>query len=594
MTHEVKNNLETGASADDRSGESAPADKAAIFGQGARVQAPEVNAAEVKIVDGKAAPRKSKKIFAWTLSLILIVVAVIGFLNRHAFLKSGSEQAVSGRERKILYWVDPMHPAYKSDKPGTAPDCGMDLVPVYEDGGEAASLPPGVVKISAEKQQLIGVTYGTVTHRQISKTLRAVGRVAYDETKVAHVHSRTEGWIEDVFVDFTGKEVKKGQPLVSLYSPDLLQTQQEFLLAIKGRRELSESPFEGAAAGAEALYDSARRRLELWDISEDQIKEVERTGRPIKALTLPSPASGIVLTRNAYPKQRVMPDTELYSIVDLSSVWIVADIYEYEVPDVAPGQTATVTLPYMPGRTFKGRVTYVYPQLDNTTRTLKVRVEVANHNLALKPDMYANVELSISHGKKLVVPQEAVMDSGSEQVVFVALEGGYFEPRRVQLGQKVDNNYVVLGGLNAGERIVTSGNFLIDSESKLKAASGAMGTPGHSGHGGARPSGGPAQADPSQLQPDTAQPQEDRSRHKGVQKPNLPSDEDHSRNDPGSVDHPKHQTPDARPDRSSRRPKAKRKILYWYSVMHPQYRSDKPARCPECGMDMVPKYADEK
>lgn len=547
----------------------------------------EVKAADAQIVDSKAAPKKTRKIFALVVLLILIPVAVVGFLNRNAFLQSGSEQPSSNGERKILYWVDPMHPAYKSDKPGTAPDCGMDLVPVYEDGGEAASLPPGVVKISAEKQQLIGVTYGTVTYQQVSKTLRAVGRVTYDETKVAHVHSRTEGWIEDVFVDFTGKEVKKGQPLVTLYSPDLLQTQQEFLLAIKGRRELAESSFEGATAGAESLYESSRRRLELWDISEDQIKEVERTGRPIKALSLPSPASGIVLTRNAYPKQRVMPDTELYSIVDLSSVWIVADIFEYEAADVALGQVATVTLPYMSGRAFKGKVTYIYPQLDNTTRTLKVRVEVANPALALKPDMYANVELSINHGKKLIVPQEAVMDSGSEQVVFVALEGGYFEPRRVQLGQKVDNSYVVLGGLSAGERIVTSGNFLIDSESKLKAASGSMGAPagGHSGHGGAQSSSGSSEVDHSQHnQP----PQADQSQHNSAPKAN------HSEHQPEAVGHSKHKMPDASAERSARQPVGKRKILYWYSVMHPQYRSDKPAKCPECKMEMVPKYADEK
>ena len=205
-----------------------------------------------------------------------------------------------------------------------------------------------------------------------------------------------------------------------------------------------------------------------------------------------------------------------------------------------------------------------------------MRVEVANPGLALKPDMYANVELSISYGKKLTVPQEAVMDSGSEQVVFVALEGGYFEPRRVQLGQKVDNSYVVLGGLSAGDRIVTSGNFLIDSESKLKAASGSMGAPagGHSGHGSAQPSSGSSEVDQSQ--------------HNSAPKAN------HSEHQPEAVGHSKHKMPDASAERSARQPVGKRKILYWYSVMHPQYRSDKPAKCPECKMDMVPKYADEK
>ena len=539
----------------------------------------------------------------------LIVIAVVLLLAGVAYVERArlirifyapatddtpaSKQAASG-ERKVLYWVDPMHPAYKSDRPGTAPDCGMDLVPVYEDAAKATTgLPDGAVRISFEKQQLIGVTYGVAVTQPVSRTLRTVGRLAYDETKINHVHSKIEGWIEDVFVDFTGKLVEKGRPLLAIYSPDLLLTQQEYLLALRGRSELESSPFKEASVGARSLYESARRRLELWDVSEAEIKELERTGKPSKAITLYSPASGFVLTRNAFTKQRVMPDTELFSIADLSSVWVLADIYEYEAADISVGQTAIVTLPYLPGRAFRGQITYIYPQVDSATRTLKARIEVANQNFELKPDMYANVEVKIDYGMRVVVPQEAVMDSGSEQTVFVALDDGYFAPRKVQLGAKVDNKFIVLGGLKPGERIVTSGNFLIDSESKLKSASGAMGMPGMD-HGGGQA--------PTTERP--ASPVD----HSGHQ-PSPPTS-----NQLLNEDHSKHRPPAANVDRSQpqgspahnsmidklkvsagqskQQPRSARKILYWYSVMHPQHTSDKPAKCPECGMDMVPKYAD--
>ena len=340
------------------------------------------------------------------------------------------------------------------------------------------------VRISPEKQQLIGVQYGTVENESLSKSLRAVGRAAFDETKMVRINPKVEGWIEDVYVDFTGKLVKKGQPLLSIYSPDLVQTQEEYLLALKNRKQLGESPFGEAVNFSESLVESARRRLQLWDITDAQIREIETRGAPSKTMTLYAPASGFVLTRNAFPKQRIMPDTELYQLADLSNIWIVADIYEFEAADVTLGQPATVTLSSFPGRTFSGKITYIYPQVDNTTRTLKVRIELSNKHFLLKPDMYAEVTLNISYGSRLVVPQEAVLDSGAEQLVYVALADGYFEPRKIQIGPKVNDKYVVLNGLQAGERIVTSGNFLIDSESKLKSATSGMGMPGmdHSGH----------------------------------------------------------------------------------------------------------------
>jgi membrane fusion protein, copper/silver efflux system len=454
-------------------------------------------------IETKKSTPQTQKPKNYTIRLIIIALVVvlsgIGYWQRERLWElmpagikeyrtasSGQPGENKAKERKILYWVDPMHPAYKSDKPGTAPDCGMDLEPVYEEENSSAqtsaSLPEGVFKISPEKQQLIGVQYGEVTYQPVIKTLRTVGRLAYDETKIVRVHTKTDGWIENVFADFTGKQVIKGEPLISVYSPDLFQTQQEFLLAIKGRSELGESSFKEAARSAESLYQSARQRLELWDITEEQINDIERRGSPIKAMTLFAPADGFVITRNAYPKQRIMPDTELYSIADLSTIWVMADIYEFEASEIKLGQTAIVSLSYLPGKTYRGKVTYIYPQVDNTTRTLKVRIEVANPNYELKPDMYANVELKVDYGRQLIVPQEAIMDSGAEQMVFLSLEGGYFEPRKIRLGNRVENMTIVLEGLKKGDRVVTSANFLIDSESKLKSATEGMGA-GHSGHG---------------------------------------------------------------------------------------------------------------
>lgn len=369
---------------------------------------------------------------------------------------------------------------------------------------DRADLPEGAFQIAPEKQQLIGVQFGKVEFKPVSKSLRTVGRFVYDETKVTRIHTKIEGWIERVYVDFIGKLVKKGQPLISIYSPELLQTQQEFLLARTGRDELSNSPFRDAVIGAASLYEASRKRLKLWDISEAQIRALEMTGEPVKALTLYAPADGFVLARGAFPKQRVTPETELYAIADLSTIWILADIYEYEAPEIKLGQSVRISLAYFPGRVYRGKVTYINPQLDNTTRTLKVRIELSNPGFALKPDMFANVDTKIDYGRRLVVPEEAVMDSGAEQLVFVAHEGGYFEPRKVRLGAKVGNEFIVLGGLKAGERVVTSANFLIDSESKLKAAMGGMGMPGMS-RGGA-PAGGkpsPPQAEHPQHLPST-------------------------------------------------------------------------------------------
>lgn len=437
--------------------------------------------------------------------IVLIVIAIAAVASLAAIFRPSRKQPAKAahaempmpqenQEKKILYWVDAMHPAYKSDRPGKAPDCGMDLVPVYE-GGEVgqAALPAGSVKIDVAKQQLIGVTYGTVERGPLTYAMRAVGKVAVDETKVARIHPKIEGWIEQVNVDFTGRLVRKGERLLSIYSPELLSAEKELLIAKRAQAELGKNEDQEIARNSDNLYQSARERMRLWDLTDQQVAEIEATGKPFRAMSLYAPVSGFVMTRNAYERQRVTPETELYSIADLSSVWIIADVYEYEAQNIRLGQRAQIDLSYFPGKRFQGVVDYIFPQVDPATRTLKVRVQAPNPGFELKPDMFANVEFKADYGEQLSVDAAAVLDSGAEQIVFVARDGGYFEPRKVQLGAKLGNRYIVTSGLSAGERIVTSGNFLIDSESRLKSGLGAMA--GHSGHGGT-PAPGASQEQP--------------------------------------------------------------------------------------------------
>jgi Cu(I)/Ag(I) efflux system membrane fusion protein len=377
-------------------------------------------------------------------------------------------------EKKILYWYDGMNPAMRSDKPGKAPD-GMDLVPMYADAERSmAEVPPGTVKISSTKQQLIGVRTDTVKRESLKRTIRAVAQVQIDETKIARIHVKIAGWVEKVQVDFIGKLVRKDQPLFSLYSPDLVATQQEYLIARRAEKDLASAPFQEVSRGAETLLEAARQRLRLWDMNDEQIRQLDETGEVSRTTTMYSPIDGFVLKREVFERSYITPETELYEIADFSTVWVNAEIYEYEVPYVKVGQSAQMTLSYFPGKTYTGNIVYIYPTVDPMTRTVKVRLEFRNPNFQLKPDMFADVQLNIGYGTQTVVPQEAVLDSGSEQIVFVATGDGYFEPRKVQLGPRLEDRVVVLSGLQAGETIVTSGNFLIDSESRLKNAMAGM------------------------------------------------------------------------------------------------------------------------
>lgn len=392
-------------------------------------------------------------------------------------------------ESKDIY-ICPMHPQIRSDKPGTCPICNMDLEKRQEgDEGTKEGATPGTVYISPKKQQLIGIQLTEVTLGPISSTIRAVGRLAYDETRISRIQTKIEGWIEEVVVNYTGILVKKGQTLATVYSPELFTTQRELIIARKSRDALQGSAFPEIASGAASLYESTLQRLKLWDITDAQIKEIERKGSPSRAIAIHSPINGFVITRNAYPGQRITPETELYTVADLSSIWVLADVYEYEVNMVKLGQDAVMTLPYNPGKTLKGKVNYIYPELDKTTRTLKVRLQFPNPDFQLKPDMYANVEIRVDHGSHISVPDEAILDSGTDQVVFIALDDGHFEPRRIEVGARVGNRSIVLGGLKAGDKVVSSGNFLVDSESQLKAALKGIAGGGHAGHAETPPRG---------------------------------------------------------------------------------------------------------
>jgi Cu(I)/Ag(I) efflux system membrane fusion protein len=344
-----------------------------------------------------------------------------------------------------------------------------------------SAMAPGTVMVSPEKQQLMGVRIATVERRPMVRTVRTVGTITYDETKVTHVHSKIEGWIDKLHVNYTGKLVEKGQPLFTIYSPDLLATQQEYLLAVKARERFSTSSIPEVRSGGESLVEASRRRLALWDISENQIRELEDKGEAQRTLTLYAPHSGFVIKKDANQGMRIMPDKELYTIADLSTVWVNVDIYESEIPFVRPGQRASVTLSYDPGTTFSGKVSYIYPYVDEKTRTAKARLDVPNPGFKLKPDMYVNAEIKIDGGRHLAVPEEAVLDSGLRKVVFIDKGNGHFEPKEVKLGSKMDGHYQVLSGLNEGERIASSSAFLLDSESRLGEAMAAMaGMPGMS------------------------------------------------------------------------------------------------------------------
>jgi len=331
------------------------------------------------------------------------------------------------------------------------------------------------VYISPARQQLIGVRTAAVTRRPLDTTLRTVGTIAYDETRVAQIHTKVTGWIDEVSVDFVGKAVRTGQPLFTIYSPELVATQNEYLLALRAQRQLGDSRFAETRNGADALVAAARDRLRLWDISEAQIEELERTGQPRRSLTLYSPFDGVVLERNAFAGQYVSPEMSAFKIADLSTIWVLAHVFEYEMRTVRVGQGAEIQFPYgQSTHPLKGTITFIHPDVDPMTRRVKVRIAFRNAGFELKPETYVTVVIRAGMGAQLAVPREAVLDNGDRRYAIVARGAGYFEPREIEVGQPVDDFFPLLKGLAEGERVVTSAQFLIDSETNLQAAMQAM------------------------------------------------------------------------------------------------------------------------
>ena len=354
------------------------------------------------------------------------------------------------------------HSAHGTKTQSAATATQAQTAPASEPETEAPT-----ITMSDEKRQLIGVRTTAAGFRTLDKQIRTVGKVDVDETRLAFVNTKIAGWVKKLFVNFTGDRVVKGQPLLSIYSPDLVTAQEEYLLALRSRTTASGGIAE-VQASQQSLIDSAKRRLILWDITEEQIDALEKTGKTKTEMTINAPLNGIVLDRMVLDGAYITPGMNLLKIADLSEVWIMADIYEYEVPLVKVGQQARVTLPYSLGEALHARVSFINPVLDPMTRTVKVRIAVKNPGLVLKPDMFVNVEIMTSSRARLVIPRSAVLDSGTRQIVYVEKEPGVFEMRKVTLGVRGENEVEVLKGIKKGERVVTSGNFLIDSESQLQ------------------------------------------------------------------------------------------------------------------------------
>lgn len=382
-------------------------------------------------------------------------------------------------------WLCPMHPTYVSDRKGSCPICGMDLVPAREFAGGGVSGVPGMaeIELSDEGIALAGVRTVPVVREALTTAIRAVGRVTADETRVVSVQTRVGGWIEDLSVQAVGQSVRAGQPLLTIYSPELLAGQEELLRAIS------------AGPGGSFLVEAARRRLLLFGVPQDFLDRIETSGVPSRTVPLPCPATGVVTGRAAFVGMRVEPGMELFTVTDLGTVWILADFYESEAPLLGVGLPVKVELPFDPGVVLPGTIDFVYPTLDAAARTQPVRVVLANPFGLLRPGMYADVTLEVARGGGLVIPDDAILDTGPRRIVFLSLGGGRFSPREVEVGVRSGGRAQILSGLDEGQQVVVKANFLLDSESRIRASLAApaapagqsapppAGTTGHQGGG---------------------------------------------------------------------------------------------------------------
>lgn len=383
-----------------------------------------------------------------------------------------STAEVKPGERKILFYRNPMDPSVTSPVPAKD-SMGMDYVPVYAE--ETASTVNDVsgfasISLNESERKLAGVQVAEATLDRLNFTTRTVGAVQADESRIRHIHTKIAGYIEKLFINFTGQSVKKGAPALSIYSPELLASQQEFLQAMEISRRFEKSDIPEVRKGGEDLLQSSRRRLELFDVPESLIDDLIKNKKPQRAVTLNAPVSGFVTSKDIFEGQQVEPGMELFTVTDLSRVWIEADFYEYEARAVRIGQEAKLSFPYDPAMELQGRVSYIYPYLNPESRTLKVRFDFDNAKLLLKPAMYVDVTLQIDAGESVVVPESAVMDTGLRKMVFVQQSDAQLTPRDIKAGVTSEGKTQILSGLKAGEKVVIQANFLIDSESRLRAA----------------------------------------------------------------------------------------------------------------------------
>jgi membrane fusion protein, copper/silver efflux system len=473
--------------------------------------------------------RRSMKKIAWSALIAVVIAALpIAIASCH---RSENRVQKAGQE-KLIYHC-PMHPNYFSEKPGDCPICGMKLVPVADQGG-TASAPPGNaattgggVRIDPATVQNIGVTTEVAVSRNLTKEIRASANISLDETSVAIVSSKVMGWVEKLYVDYTGQSVYKGQPLLTIYSPDLVSTEEEYLQSLRYLGTLSATTSLEARKGAEELVASTRRRLINWDISESEIEALGKRGTPQKTLTLYAPSGGVALEKAVVAGQSIQPGAVLYRIADIGTIWAIASIFQDDLPSVKVGMTAKIEVPSIRDTSFTGKVAFIAPLLDEGTKTAAVRIAVRNtRGVTLKPGMFANAVIeSPLGGNGVSVSRQSVLPTGKRDLVVLALGNGYFKPVEVKLGASAGNFVQVLEGIKEGDTVVSSAQFLIDAESDMREAVKRM-----SAGGAAAMKAGAAVSPSSTVQ----------------------------------------------------------KAIYT-CPMDPEIVSDKPGKCPKCGMDLVKK-----